>query len=85
VAWNYVQGEEELMQFAVGTQTPWQAPLGLGAFLPPHPLSLGMMVCMVKRTNLAIQNMTDPCFGMRFDGPGDRHIETYAQSEEDSY
>jgi acetolactate synthase-1/2/3 large subunit len=47
------KAEEELMQFAVKTQTPVTSTLlGLGAFPASHPLNAGMMGCMAKRTQI---------------------------------
>jgi acetolactate synthase-1/2/3 large subunit len=75
------KAEEELMQFAVKTQTPVASTLlGLGAFPASHPLSLGMMGMHGEAyTNLAIQNSDlILAFGMRFDDRVTGTLKTYA-------
>jgi len=73
--------EEELMQFAVKTQTPVASTLlGLGAFPASHPLSLGMMGMHGEAyANNAIQNSDlILAFGMRFDDRVTGTLKTYA-------
>jgi len=75
------KAEEELMQFAVKTQTPVASTLlGLGAFPASHPLGLGMMGMHGEAyTNLAIQNADlILAFGMRFDDRVTGTLKTYA-------
>ncbi len=75
------KAEEELMQFAVRTQTPVASTLlGLGAFPVSHELSLGMMGMHGEvHTNLAIQNSDlILAFGMRFDDRVTGTLKTYA-------
>jgi acetolactate synthase I/II/III large subunit len=75
------KAEEELMQFAVKTQTPVASTLlGLGAFPASHSLSLGMMGMHGEAyTNLAIQNSDlILAFGMRFDDRVTGTLKTYA-------
>jgi acetolactate synthase-1/2/3 large subunit len=75
------KAEEELMQFAVKTQTPVALTLlGLGAFPASHPLSLGMMGMHGEAyTNMAIQNSDlILAFGMRFDDRVTGTLKTYA-------
>ena len=75
------KAEDELMQFAVKTQTPVASTLlGLGAFPASHPLSLGMMVMHGEAyTNNAIQNSDlILAFGMRFDDRVTGTLKTYA-------
>jgi acetolactate synthase-1/2/3 large subunit len=75
------KAEEELMQFAVKTQTPVASTLlGLGAFPASHELSLGMMGMHGEaHTNLAIQNSDlILAFGMRFDDRVTGTLKTYA-------
>lgn len=75
------KAEEELLQFAVKTQTPVASTLlGLGAFPASHPLSLGMMGMHGEAyTNLAIQNADlILAFGMRFDDRVTGTLKTYA-------
>ncbi len=75
------KAEEELMQFAVRTQTPVASTLlGLGAFPASHDLSLGMMGMHGEvHTNLAIQNSDlILAFGMRFDDRVTGTLKTYA-------
>ena len=75
------RAEEELMQFAVKTQTPVASTLlGLGAFPASHPLNLGMMGMHGEAyTNLAIQNSDlILAFGMRFDDRVTGTLKTYA-------
>lgn len=75
------KAEEELMQFAVKTQTPVASTLlGLGAFPASHELSLGMMGMHGEvHTNLAIQNADlILAFGMRFDDRVTGTLKTYA-------
>ncbi len=75
------KAEEELMQFAVRTQTPVASTLlGLGAFPASHELSLGMMGMHGEvHTNLAIQNSDlILAFGMRFDDRVTGTLKTYA-------
>ncbi len=76
------KAEEELMHFAVKTQTPVASTLlGLGAFPASHPLSLGMMGMHGEAyTNMAIQNSDlILAFGMRFDDRVTGTLKTYAQ------
>lgn len=73
--------EEELLQFAVKTQTPVASTLlGLGAFPSSHELSLGMMGMHGEvHTNMAIQNSDlILAFGMRFDDRVTGTLKTYA-------
>lgn len=73
--------EEELMQFAVRTQTPVASTLlGLSAFPASHELSLGMMGMHGEvHTNLAIQNSDlILAFGMRFDDRVTGMLKAYA-------
>ncbi|MCB0119196.1 MAG: biosynthetic-type acetolactate synthase large subunit [Anaerolineales bacterium] len=73
--------EEELMQFAVKTQTPVASTLlGLGAFPASHSLSLGMMGMHGEAyANNAIQNSDlILAFGMRFDDRVTGTLKTYA-------
>jgi acetolactate synthase-1/2/3 large subunit len=75
------KAEEELMQFAVKTQTPVASTLlGLGAFPASHPLSLGMMGMHGEAyTNTAIQTADLLlAFGMRFDDRVTGTLKTYA-------
>jgi len=75
------KAEEELMQFAVKTQTPVTSTLlGLGAFPASHPLSLGMMGMHGEAyANNAIQNSDlILAFGMRFDDRVTGTLKTYA-------
>jgi acetolactate synthase-1/2/3 large subunit len=75
------RAEEELMQFAVKTQTPVSSTLlGLGAFPASHPLSLGMMGMHGEAyANNAIQNSDlILAFGMRFDDRVTGTLKTYA-------
>jgi len=75
------KAEEELMQFAVKTQTPVASTLlGLGAFPASHPLGLGMMGMHGEaHTNMAIQNSDlILAFGMRFDDRVTGTLKTYA-------
>ncbi len=75
------KAEEELMQFAVKTQTPVASTLlGLGAFPASHPLSLGMMGMHGEAyANMAIQNSDlILAFGMRFDDRVTGTLKTYA-------
>jgi len=75
------KAEEELMQFAVKTQTPVASTLlGLGAFPASHPLSLGMMGMHGEAyTNMAIQTSDlILAFGMRFDDRVTGTLKTYA-------
>ncbi|GAB4454997.1 MAG: biosynthetic-type acetolactate synthase large subunit [Anaerolineales bacterium] len=75
------KAEEELMQFAVKTQTPVTSTLlGLGAFPASHPLSLGMMGMHGEAyANMAIQNSDlILAFGMRFDDRVTGTLKTYA-------
>ena len=75
------KAEEELMNFAVKTQTPVALTLlGLGAFPSSHPLSLGMMGMHGEAyTNMAIQNSDlILAFGMRFDDRVTGTLKTYA-------
>jgi acetolactate synthase-1/2/3 large subunit len=75
------KAEEELMQFAVKTQTPVASTLlGLGAFPASHPLALGMMGMHGEAyTNMAIQNSDlILAFGMRFDDRVTGTLKTYA-------
>lgn len=75
------KAEEELMQFAVKTQTPVSSTLlGLGAFPASHPLSLGMMGMHGEAyANNAIQNSDlILAFGMRFDDRVTGTLKTYA-------
>ncbi|WKZ35957.1 MAG: biosynthetic-type acetolactate synthase large subunit [Anaerolineales bacterium] len=75
------EAEEELMQFAVKTQTPVTSTLlGLGAFPASHPLSLGMMGMHGEAyANMAIQNSDlILAFGMRFDDRVTGTLKTYA-------
>jgi acetolactate synthase-1/2/3 large subunit len=75
------KAEEELMQFAVKTQTPVTSTLlGLGAFPASHPLSLGMMGMHGEAyANLAIQSSDlILAFGMRFDDRVTGTLKTYA-------
>ncbi|MCC7118936.1 MAG: biosynthetic-type acetolactate synthase large subunit [Anaerolineales bacterium] len=75
------KAEEELMQFAVKTQTPVASTLlGLGAFPASHELSLGMMGMHGEvQANLAIQNSDLLlAFGMRFDDRVTGTLKTYA-------
>ncbi|MBK9006574.1 MAG: biosynthetic-type acetolactate synthase large subunit [Anaerolineae bacterium] len=75
------KAEEELMQFAVKTQTPVASTLlGLGAFPASHELSLGMMGMHGEvHTNMAIQNSDlILAFGMRFDDRVTGTLKTYA-------
>ena len=73
--------EEELMNFAVKTQTPVTSTLlGLGAFPASHSLSLGMMGMHGEAyANNAIQNSDlILAFGMRFDDRVTGTLKTYA-------
>ncbi|MCZ2128310.1 MAG: biosynthetic-type acetolactate synthase large subunit [Anaerolineales bacterium] len=73
--------EEELMKFAVQTQTPVTSTLlGLGAFPASHELSLGMMgMHGESHANMAIQNADLLlAFGMRFDDRVTGVPKTYA-------
>ena len=73
--------EEELMQFAVKTQTPVASTLlGLGAFPASHSLNLGMMGMHGEAyANNAIQNSDlILAFGMRFDDRVTGTLKTYA-------
>ena len=75
------KAEEELLQFAVKTQTPVASTLlGLGAFPSSHELSLGMMGMHGEvHTNMAIQNSDlILAFGMRFDDRVTGTLKTYA-------
>lgn len=75
------KAEEEVMAFAVKTQTPVASTLlGLGAFPASHELSLGMMGMHGEvHTNLAIQNSDLLlAFGMRFDDRVTGTLKTYA-------
>ncbi|HET9911315.1 MAG TPA: biosynthetic-type acetolactate synthase large subunit [Anaerolineales bacterium] len=75
------KAEEELLQFAVKTQTPVASTLlGLGAFPASHPLSLGMMGMHGEAyANMAIQNSDlILAFGMRFDDRVTGTLKTYA-------
>jgi acetolactate synthase-1/2/3 large subunit len=75
------KAEEELMQFAVKTQTPVASTLlGLGAFPASHSLSLGMMGMHGEAyANMAIQNSDlILAFGMRFDDRVTGTLKTYA-------
>jgi acetolactate synthase-1/2/3 large subunit len=75
------KAEEELMQFAVKTQTPVASTLlGLGAFPASNELSLGMMGMHGEvHTNMAIQNSDlILAFGMRFDDRVTGTLKTYA-------
>ena len=75
------KAENELIQFAVKTQTPVASTLlGLGAFPASHELSLGMMGMHGEvHTNLAIQNSDlILAFGMRFDDRVTGTLKTYA-------
>ena len=75
------KAEEQLMQFAVKTQTPVTSTLlGLGAFPASHPLSLGMMGMHGEAyANMAIQNSDlILAFGMRFDDRVTGTLKTYA-------
>jgi acetolactate synthase-1/2/3 large subunit len=75
------KAEEELMQFAVKTQTPvTNTLLGLGAFPASHSLSLGMMGMHGEAyANMAIQNSDlILAFGMRFDDRVTGALKTYA-------
>ncbi|RIK31513.1 MAG: biosynthetic-type acetolactate synthase large subunit [Anaerolineae bacterium] len=75
------KAEDELMQFAVKTQTPVASTLlGLGAFPASHELSLGMMGMHGEAyANLAIQNSDlILAFGMRFDDRVTGTLKTYA-------
>ncbi|HNO30887.1 MAG TPA: biosynthetic-type acetolactate synthase large subunit [Anaerolineales bacterium] len=75
------RAEEELLQFAVKTQTPVASTLlGLGAFPSSHELSLGMMGMHGEvHTNMAIQNSDlILAFGMRFDDRVTGTLKTYA-------
>jgi len=75
------KAEEELLQFAVKTQTPVASTLlGLGAFPSTHELSLGMMGMHGEvHTNMAIQNSDlILAFGMRFDDRVTGTLKTYA-------
>jgi acetolactate synthase-1/2/3 large subunit len=75
------KAEDELMQFAVRTQTPVASTLlGLGAFPASHELSLGMMGMHGEvHTNMAIQNSDlILAFGMRFDDRVTGTLKTYA-------
>ena len=75
------KAEEELMQFAVKTQTPVASTLlGLGAFPASNELSLGMMGMHGEaHTNLAVQNSDlILAFGMRFDDRVTGTLKTYA-------
>jgi acetolactate synthase-1/2/3 large subunit len=75
------KAEEELMQFAVKTQTPVASTLlGLGAFPASHSLSLGMMGMHGEAyTNMAIQTSDlILAFGMRFDDRVTGTLKTYA-------
>ena len=75
------KAEEELMNFAVKTQTPVASTLlGLGAFPASHPLSLGMMGMHGEAyTNMAIQTADlILAFGMRFDDRVTGTLKTYA-------
>jgi acetolactate synthase I/II/III large subunit len=75
------KAEDELMQFAVKTQTPVTSTLlGLGAFPASHELSLGMMGMHGEaHTNMAIQNSDlILAFGMRFDDRVTGTLKTYA-------
>ncbi len=73
--------EEELLHFAVKTNTPVASTLlGLGAFPASHPLSLGMMGMHGEAyCNLAIQNADLLiALGMRFDDRVTGNLRTYA-------
>ena len=75
------KAEEELMQFAVKTQTPVASTLlGLGAFPASHPLNVGMMGMHGEAyANNAIQNSDlILAFGMRFDDRVTGTLKTYA-------
>jgi acetolactate synthase I/II/III large subunit len=75
------KAEQELVQFAVKTQTPVASTLlGLGAFPASHELSLGMMGMHGEvHTNMAIQNSDlILAFGMRFDDRVTGTLKTYA-------
>src|SRR5512139_826394 len=75
------KAEEELMQFAVKTQTPVASTLlGLGAFPASHSLALGMMGMHGEAyANMAIQNSDlILAFGMRFDDRVTGTLKTYA-------
>ena len=75
------KAEQELLQFAVKTQTPVASTLlGLGAFPSSHELSLGMMGMHGEvHTNMAIQNSDlILAFGMRFDDRVTGTLKTYA-------
>src|SRR5512138_1139296 len=75
------KAEEELMQFAVKTQTPVASTLlGLGAFPASNPLALGMMGMHGEAyANMAIQNSDlILAFGMRFDDRVTGTLKTYA-------
>ncbi len=75
------KAEEELMQYAMKTQTPVTSTLlGLGAFPASHPLSLGMMGMHGEAyANMAIQNSDlILAFGMRFDDRVTGTLKTYA-------
>ncbi len=75
------KAEEELMQFAVKTQTPVACTLlGLGAFPASHSLALGMMGMHGEAyANMAIQNSDlILAFGMRFDDRVTGTLKTYA-------
>ena len=75
------KAEEELMQFAVKTQTPVTSTLlGLGAFPASHPLNAGMMGMHGEAyANNAIQNSDlILAFGMRFDDRVTGTLKTYA-------
>ena len=75
------KAEDELMNFAVKTQTPVISTLlGLGAFPASHPLSLGMMGMHGEAyANNAIQNSDlILAFGMRFDDRVTGTLQTYA-------
>lgn len=75
------KAEEELLQFAVKTQTPVASTLlGLGAFPSSNELNLGMMGMHGEvHTNMAIQNSDlILAFGMRFDDRVTGTLKTYA-------
>lgn len=75
------KAEDELMQFAVKTQTPVTSTLlGLGAFPASHELNLGMMGMHGEvQANMAIQNSDlILAFGMRFDDRVTGTLKTYA-------
>ncbi len=75
------KAEEELMQFAMKTQTPVTSTLlGLGAFPASNPLALGMMGMHGEAyANMAIQKSDlILAFGMRFDDRVTGTLKTYA-------